>query len=67
MKTTKIAPGFYTFTLNGEVVEITKTDSGEWYWTSTSEPRANDLYSSKRIAIDAAIDFIENDLKITNP
>lgn len=60
MKTTKIAPGYYKFDYKGYNVTLTKLDypDTEWYF-ELGNGGANDYHSTKKIAIEAAIEFID--------
>jgi hypothetical protein len=68
IKTKKIAAGFYEATYKNVKFEITKADyeSSErvWYW-QIGNSRVHDIYPSKAIAIQCAIEYI-NQLTINN-
>ena len=61
MKTTRTAPGYYTTTINGvdyEIVNVGGDVAGftGWVWNVVGES-ANDIYPTKRAAIEALADF----------
>ena len=60
IKTKKIAAGYYEGTYKGISFSISKVDITEvaWYWQIGNAP-ANDWFSSKKIAIDALKEYID--------
>ena len=61
MKTKKITSGYYQGIYNGIEFTICKVESNEsiWYW-QIGNRSVEDQYSSKKVAILAAIDWIES-------
>jgi hypothetical protein len=60
--TRKIAKGFYEGIYKGQIYTISKVDiitEIAWYWQIGNNP-VNDWYPSKKIAIKAVKNFIEN-------
>ena len=60
IKTKKIAAGYYEGIYKGISFTISKVDINEvaWYWQIGNAP-ANDWFSSKKIAIDALKEYID--------
>lgn len=65
IKTKKIAAGYYEGTYKGVLFSISKVDTTEvaWYWQIGNAP-ANDWHSSKKIAIDAVKEYIDDEQEI---
>jgi hypothetical protein len=62
MKTTRLAPGFYTTTINGVTYEISNVGGDVagftgWVWNVVGES-ANDIFATKRDALAALEGFI---------
>lgn len=64
IKTTRVAPGFYTATVRGVTYEISNVGGTEpgysgWTWSAAGEA-ADDVFSSKREALEALTSWITN-------
>ena len=64
IKTTRVAPGFYTATVRGVTYEICNVGGTEpgysgWTWSAAGEA-ADDVFSSKREALEALTSWITN-------
>ena len=64
IKTTRVAPGFYTATVRGVTYEICNVGGTEpgysgWTWSAAGEA-ADDVFSSKREALEALASWIAN-------
>ena len=60
IKTTRKAPGFYTATIKGVAYEICGgcgPDANEWIWKRADARDADDLYPTKRAALEALADW----------
>jgi len=62
IKTTRVAPGFYTATVRGvtyEICDVGGTEPGYsgWTWSAAGEA-ADDVFSSKREALEALTSWI---------
>jgi hypothetical protein len=66
MTTKKIAPGFYTMEYKNRNIEIHNTEDGKfWYFfkvTKNDTTRAEDWYGTKKEAVQAAVDCINENL-----
>jgi len=62
IKTTRVAPGFYTATVRGvtyEICNVGGTEPGYFGWTwSVAGEAANDVFPSKRAALEALADWV---------
>ena len=63
IKTTRVAPGYYTATANGVTYEISgaRGDDGamSWYW-NVEGANAEDNYNTKRECLAALTDWVAN-------
>ena len=52
--------GYYVDTYKGVTFTVTKVEGhATWYWMIGNKP-AEDWYSSKKVAVEAAKDYIDN-------
>ena len=56
----KMVAGYYVDTYKGVTFTVTKVEGhAAWYWMIGNKP-AEDWYSSKKVAVEAAKDYIDN-------